>query len=180
MHSYFVRITPRDALSFEDIELVLSDLQISQYFICYEEASRPHYHLCLFSQRGVENLRYQLKSKVNAQVYISGKEIEDKVKAVAYCMKDGKWKQKNMDINTVLMASSITHKKQNFDTELKELIDNTQGSIQTIVEQILDLHVKYNRKIYRQHIKALVELIRLKKEGNTYRQQLVKYFIDEY
>lgn len=111
MHSYFVRITPYKTLSYEDIETVLTDLDISQWFICYEEASRPHYHLCLWSVRGVENLRYQLKNKLNAQIYLSGKEIEDKLKAIAYCMKDGNWKQKNVNILDIMMAKTITKKK---------------------------------------------------------------------
>lgn len=179
MNSYFVRITPRDPISYEDIETVLSTLHIEQWFICYEEASRPHYHLCLFSERGVENLRYRLKKEINGQVYISGKQIEDKVKAIAYCMKDGNYRHKNIDVNTFLMANSITHKKEKFEDELKKFIDDTEHSIRHIVEGIIDLHIKYNRKIYRQHIKALVELIKAKRCPN-YRQQLINYFLDEY
>lgn len=177
--SYFLRITPYDPLSFEDIEAFLETLSINQYFICYEEASRPHYHLCLFSERGVENLRYRIKRDINGQVYISGKAIEDKVKAVAYCMKDGKWKQKNMDVHTMLMATATTHKKENFETELKKIMENTELSLRKVVKEIIELHIKYNRKIYRQHIRALIELIRVKR-CTDYKEKLIDFFLDEY
>lgn len=177
--SYFLRITPKEPLSFEDVEEMLSQLHIDQYFICYEEASRPHYHLCLFSERGVENLRYRIKSHINGQVYLSGRQIEDKVRAVAYCMKDGKWRQKNMDVHTMLMATATTHKKEKFEDDLKVLIEDKESSIRDIIKRLIDLHIKYNRKIYRQHIKALVELIRAKRCPD-YRQKLIDYFLDDY
>lgn len=178
-HSYFIRITPRESLSYEDIIEVVESIGIKKWFICYEEASRPHYHACLFSDRGVENLRYQLKAKLNAQIYISGKEIESKIKAIAYCMKDGNYRQQNIDILTMMTAKQIAHKKEKFEDELKELIDDKETSIRTIVSKIIDLHIKYNRKIYRAHIKATVELVRAKRCSN-YREELIKYFLDEY
>lgn len=178
-HSYFMRVTPYKQLSYEDIEEVLSNLHIDKYFICYEEASRPHYHLCLFSPRSVENLRWRVKQAVDGEVYLSGKAIEDKVKAVAYCMKDGNWRQKNMDVNTILMANQVKFKKPKFDDELKKLVDNKEDSIRSIVKSIVELHITYNRKIYRQHIKAIVELIKAKRCEN-FRENLINYFLEEY
>ena len=176
---YFVRITPNDNATFDDIIDMMIHMEIEKYFICYEEAARPHYHLCLWTKRSPENLRYQLKERVNGQVYISGKEIQDKVKAIAYCMKDGNYIEKNIDINTFLLAKTITHKKVKFEEELKQIIDNKDLSIRTLVKQIVELHIKYNRKIYRQHIKAMIELIRVKRCPD-YKDKLIEYFLEDY
>lgn len=178
-HSYFIRLTPRGALSYEDIIEVIESIGIKKWFICYEEASRPHYHACLFSDRGVENLRYQLKAKINAQIYISGKEIESKIKAIAYCMKDGNYRQQNIDILTIMSAKQLSKPKEKFDDELKVLIDDKDSSLRQIAKRIIDLHIKYNRKIYRAHIKATMELIRLKRCPD-YREKFIDFILDEY
>lgn len=179
--SYFVRITPREPITYEDIESFLDNIRINQWVICFEQGSKngtDHYHLCLFSERGPENMRFHFKQHFNAQVYISGKNIEDKVRAVAYCFKDGNYRQKNLDYNTFLMAKSIAHKKAKFEDDIRDLdLNKTERQI---LEDIIDLHVKYNRKIYKPHIKALFDLIRLKKGGKTYRDILVKDILGEY
>lgn len=179
--SYFCRITPRETISFEDIEAFLDRIRISQWVVCFEQGTKnqsEHYHLCLFSERGPENMRFHFKATFNAQVYISGKDIDDKIRAVAYCFKDGNYRQKNLDYNTFLMAHNVTHKKLKFEDEIRDL-DLTKTDRQ-ILETIVDLHAKYNRKIYRPHIRALFDLIRLKKQGNSYRDILVKDILGEY
>lgn len=177
-YGYFLRITPYKPLSFEDIIVEIEKLNIDKYIIAYEEASRPHYHLCLFSERGVENLRYRLKQCIEGQIYLSGKDIEKKVNSIAYCMKDGNFRQKNLDWFEFCQAKQMAKPKESFDDSIKK-IDLTKSN-REILEYILDIHVKFNRKIYKQHIKALFELIRLKKEGHTYRETLVKEFLGEY
>lgn len=178
-HGYFLRITPYGSLSYEEIIDALTSIGIQKYFICYEEASRPHYHLCLFSPRGVENLRWNLKQRISGEVYLSAKEIEDKVRAIAYCMKDGNYIEKNIDINTWLLAKQVSFKKEDFDSDLKKLINNNEDSIKTLARALVELHIKYNKKIYRHHLKATMELIRAKR-CDQYRDLLVNYILDEY
>lgn len=176
-HSYFLRITPSSTLSYEDIITVLTNLSIDKWFICFEEASRPHYHLCIWCVRSVENLRYRLKAEINGQIYISGKQIEDKLKAIAYCMKDGNYRHQNVNILDIMSAKAISHKKVTFDEELKSL--DTSGTKREIVGAIIDLHVKYNRKMYKQHIRALFDLIMAKKDV-SYREILIKDILGEF
>lgn len=176
MNEYFVRFTPSSPTSFEDIILALTAIDIDKYFIAYEEASKPHYHLCLWTNRSVENLRYQIKKHINAQVYISGKQIQDRVKAIAYCMKDGNYRQKNIDAFEYMNAKQISTPKIKFDDELKKITDSDL-SMRELVSSLIDLHIKCNRKIYRQHIKALMDLIRARK-CKTFREELINYFLD--
>jgi len=175
-HSYFVRITPYNSISFEDIIEVLHSIDIQKYCISYEEASRPHYHLCLWSPRSVENLRWNLKQAINGQVYISGKEIQDKVKAIAYTIKDGNYRQNGIDIHTFLMANQIKHKKVKFDDELKLITDDLQLSGRSLIGAIIDLHVKCNRKIYRAHIRAIYELAMCKRDKNFRSETIERIF----
>lgn len=76
------------------------------------------------------------------------------------------------------MAKQTAFKKTSFDDDIRQL-DLTKSN-SSILGDILDLHIKHNRKIYKPHIKALFELIRLKKEGKTYRDILIKEFLGEY
>lgn len=177
--SYFIRITPREQMSMDDVINVIEAAGSDKWFVCYEEGKkRGHFHVCMWCVRGPENLRYHLKAKINGQVYISGKEIEKQVNAVAYCMKDGQWKEKNIDILTLMSATAMTKPKVNFDSELKELTESDQ-SIEKIASRLVDLYIKYNRKIYRQHLKSHMDLIRAKRCG-IYRDNLVKYILDDY
>lgn len=158
MPELFIRITPYDAVTFEDIEQLLSYLKIERYVVSYEEASRPHYHIYVETKLSVERLRYQIKSKLNCQVYISGKEVQSKVKTIAYTIKDGNFRMKNIDVNEYLMAQRVSHAKPNFDKELKDILSKewTCSEQRVLTTQVIDLYIKFNRKIYIQHIQSVV------------------------
>lgn len=179
VYSLFGRLTPRSTTTMDDIVNLFNQFDITKYVLCYEEASKPHFHFCVWTTRSAENLRYQFKQKLDTQVYISGKDIEDKIRAIAYCFKDGNYVTKNIDILTIMAAKSVTFKKVSFDDELKEIQNDNSLSIEQITNKIIDLYIKYNRKIYRQHIRALIELIKVKR-SETYRNNLIKNLIDDY
>lgn len=179
MSSLFGRLTPYETLTMDDIIAFFTNLDIDKYVLCHEEASRPHFHFCVWTSRSSENMRYQLKQHFNAQVYISGKDIQDKIKAIAYCFKDGNYITKGIDILTIMSAQSASFKKVTFDDELKQIQDDSTLTIEQIATKIIDLYVKYNRKIYRQHIRALIELIKVKR-SSTYRANLIKNILEDY
>lgn len=158
---YFVRLTPADnseRRTMEEICTALELIGINKYFICEETATRLHYHLCIYTTKSAESLRYQIKRYVQGQIYISQKDIQDQVKAVAYCMKDGLWKQRYMDVNVLLQAQAVSHKKEaKFEKALNEIIDTDQ-STRSLVRALVELHVKHNRRIYPQHIEAIARL----------------------
>lgn len=178
-HSYFVTLTPYEPLSLDDIEEQFSCIGIQKYLVCYEEASRPHFHACLYTQRSAENLKYQLKSKINGRVHISGKDIENKISAYAYTLKDGLFRSKGINFLDIMTAKAKSHPKIKFDDELKVLMDDQVSSISELAKKLIDLHVKCKRKIYRQHLKAIMDTIRVRR-CSTYRQELEKYIIDDY
>lgn len=179
IHEYFVRLTPNGELLFDDLIDTLDNLDIQKYFVCHERASRPHYHLCIWTSRSSENLRWNLKQLLDCSIYISGKEIQDKVRAIAYCMKDGNYREKNIDINDWLLAKQLTFKKTNYEEEYSELLNDSVHPIEWIAQKLIDLQVKYNKKIYRQHLRATMELIRCKRCGR-YRNDLAKYIIEDF
>lgn len=179
IRKYFVRITPSVGYGLQQLKEVLDTLSIERYFICEETATRLHYHACIYTKRSAESLRYQLKRYIQGEVYISGRDIEDQVKAVAYCMKDGKWLQKNMDVNTLLMAQTVTRKKEaKFDKALNDIIDDINLGTRQMVRAIVQLHVKHNRRIYPQHIEAMVRLGEAKR-SRDYTERLVDRIVRE-
>lgn len=173
---YFIRLTPYKATTFEDIIDVFSAIDIDTYVISYEEASRNHYHAYIISSYSPERLRYQLKSKLSSQVYISGTQVLDKVKTIAYTIKDGNYKHKNIDVNTLLMAESVSKPKFNFDDELKKILDK-DITPDKLVDEIIDLYVQSKRKIYIQHIQAIVRNWKAQKDS-SYRKELKNKILD--
>lgn len=178
MPEYFIRITPYDRVSLDDVENLFKILKVERYVVSYEEASRPHYHAFLETSYTAERMRYQIKAHLNGQIYISGKEVQHKVKAIAYTIKDGNFRMKNIDVNEYLMAKSITHQKPNFDKELKEITDKewTEDQKRQLTEEVLELYVKFNRKIYIQHIQAIVRTSLSK--DKKYRFRLVEKILE--
>lgn len=166
IRKYFVRLTPTVGRGLQQLKEVLETIGIDKFFICEETAARLHYHACIYTTKSSESLRYQLKRYITGQIYISGRDIEDQVKAVAYCMKDGQWLQKNMDVNILLMAQTVTHKKEaKFEKALNDIIDSDIEQ-RPMIRAIVQLHVKHNRRIYPQHIEAMVRLGAAKRSSN--------------
>lgn len=178
--SYFIRITPdQQEAGLDQLDTILETIGITKYFICEETATRLHFHACIYTDRSAESLRYQLKRYIEGEVYISGKDIQDQVKAVAYCMKDGKWRQKNMEVQTILMAKSITRPKAKpFDKQIGDLIDEVSLSDESFIKKVIDVHCQFNRKIYPQHIAALTRT-RTAKIDEDYKQRLADRILME-
>lgn len=170
-YSYFLRCTPRQEVSLETFKSLVTRFT-SSYIISREEASSVHYHIAIFKvQLGPELLRYHCKQSIPGQWYISGKDVQSQIKAVAYCMKDGNYIYNGLDVNTILMAKSISKPKVKFDEELEKISNIEDKPIEDIVDKIIDLYIRTGRKIYIQHIRAQVELIRAKR-CSTYREIL--------
>lgn len=166
MNEYFIRITPYGQSELNAIDEIVRSFNPVSYCLSREIATRVHYHLYFKTDYTKERLRYQLKSKLNAQIYISGKDVQDKIKTIAYTIKDGDYTHMGLDVSTFLMAQSISFQKVTFDSELKELYSIEWGdSPDKLAGVVLELYCKYNRKIYEQHIVALVKLIMAKQSG---------------
>lgn len=179
MPEYFIRLTPHDpAITLEDIEVILHAVGATSYVVSLETQPRQHFHAYLETSRSPENLRYQLKSHLNGQVYISGKDVMDKVRTIAYTIKDGNYKYFNLDMATFMMAKATTHKKRKFDDVIKEIIDTDNLSPANIVNGIILAHIEFNRKIYPAHIKALLRTIQAKR-CDSYRLELVQHIVND-
>lgn len=176
--SYFCRFTPHSDTdySLDKLSEFISQLS-NKYVISYEQKPRNnHYHICLWDvNRSPENLRYHFRTNLVGKVYISGKEIEDQVKAIAYTIKDGSYKSHGIDVFTWMAALRTTKKKESFDEDLTELTDRYSPNLyddKWLCGGILELYKKFNRKVYTQHIRALMTTIKLKKDPH-YRDKLV-------
>lgn len=165
-YSYFLRCTPRKETSLEVFKSLVTRFTES-YIIAREEASSTHYHIAMFKvQVTPERLRYHCKHSIEGQWYISGKDVQNQIKTVAYCMKDGCYIFNNLDINTILLAKQLSKPKVKFDDELKRITDMVDLPMEDVVDKIIDLYIKCDRKMYIQHIRAQVELIRAKRCSN--------------
>jgi len=184
MNSFFCRLTPMpEYAATYTLSIIGAGLNLlsDKYFVCYEtEASRPHYHFLIYTDLSSETLRARLKRMFFAQIYISGKEIEDQVRAIAYCMKDGTWTQSGIDINTILIAKSVSKKKLKYDDLMEELLKSYDGDDRKLIGGIIDAHVLTNKKIYIQHIRAHALLIKLRSDKyGTHKEYLINKIIDD-
>lgn len=179
MKDIFGRFTPDDTAKFtlDSVFSYFSDYT-DKLVVSYEtDAKRPHYHFVLFGiEVTTETLRARIKRDFSGQVYLSGKDVQDKVKTIAYTIKDGFYKHNGLDINTFLMASVISKPKVKFDSLIKEVQERYITGIMTdreLVSHLLDIHIRTDRKIYLHHIKAQALLIKLKKESNKDKRELL-------
>lgn len=181
--SYFIRFTPSTptAYSLGALKYVFEyHFEKTSYLIAEEKAAHTHYHIALWGIKLTpETLRYQLKQRLEGQIYISGKEIEDKVKAIAYCIKDGNYISFNLDALALIQATGISKRKLKFDDLLLQAETDYQGDDKKFLKQLIEAHVKTNKKVYMQHIKAQLLLTKLKKDTyGTYTQYLIEKIID--
>lgn len=180
MKDIFGRFTP-DKPDEHSLDTLIEFLKnySNKYVVSYEtDAKRPHYHFAIFNvETSTELLRTHFKSKYKpGQLYLSGKNIIDKIKTIAYTIKDGLFKSNGLDVNDFLMASVIARPKVKYDNLMKDIEDEyLKGSLndKQLVSKILDAYLQTNKKIYIQHIKASALLIKLKKESNKSKRDLL-------
>lgn len=176
MRGYFIRLTPDDEISLDDIvRLIEGALLPESYVISREEASRIHFHILVYTDFSPERLRYRIKALLATQVYISGKDIVDKVRTIAYTIKDGNYRTKGIDPFEWLEAKRISHKKEKFEDALKVIEGNygRTGNADALVRELITLHLDFNKKIYKQHLKAHFETIKIKKDLD-FRERFIK------
>lgn len=177
MRGYFIRITPDDATMTLTAMVDYLDLTLEckEYVVSREEASRVHFHLLLYVPFSAERLRYRIKSCIEGQVYISGKDIQDKVKCIAYTIKDGCYKQKGISFVDWMQAKQVTKKKIKFEDSLKaiEVAYAHTRDEETLLRDLMDLHIKHGRKIYKHHIKSWFESIKIKTDS-SYKEKVIK------
>lgn len=166
MRELFIRVTPEDEdIGLDNVKNILVEcLESLKYVISREEASRIHYHMYVVTSFNPERVRYRIKSSIHCQVYISGKDVIDKVKTIAYTIKDGSYLHRGIDVNELLMAQSLSHKKITFDAEIQRIKEDKNLDDEQLVSQVIDTYVKFNRKIYNQHIVALIKGIKLERD----------------
>lgn len=181
MTSFFLRYTPHQTdHSLLSIQSVINQLEPTKFVVAREKATHEHYHIALWGvKRSPESLRAFLKLKLIGKWYISGKEIEDKVKAIAYCIKDGDYIYNNLDVNEFLQANSISKRKVKYDDLLATAEKDYSGDDKKFVAALIDAHVRTNRKVYLPHIKAQLLLTKLKFDKyGTYKEYLVDKIMD--
>lgn len=182
MRGLFMRITPYnndDATLQRIAEIIELTTVPARYVISEEIASHLHYHILTYSDRSPERIRYAIKSKIECQLYISGREVQDKVKAIAYTIKDGKYIQKNMDVNDFLLAKQISRPKRTFDDGLKELkeIYKTNMDDEELLRGLIRVYKEFNKKINRLHLKNHLESIRIYSSQDA-EDQLVRSILE--
>lgn len=189
MGSYWIRFTPstsdaQNVYTLGSIKYVLdTHFHPERYIIAHEVASSVHFHIALWSSvsyRSNEALKYQLKKYLIGQVYISGKEIQEKLKVIAYCLKDGHYLQHNVSVTDFLQAASISKPKIKYDDLIAKIEADYQGDDKKLARDIFDAYVKTNKKVYLPHIRAQMLLIKLKSEKyGTFKEYLVDKILND-
>lgn len=176
MKGLFIRITPDDESTLEDIKTIIEDATLPDaYVLSREVASSVHYHLLVYTPFSPERVRYRIKGSLSCQIYISGKDIQDKVKAIAYTIKDGHYVHKGLNVQEWLMAKQKTHKKITFEDAISTIEASyiKDRNDEVLVQEIIQLHIDFKKKIYRNHLKGWYETIRIRAD-NGYRDKVVK------
>jgi len=174
MNEYFIRITPYDTSDLSDIRTVFEDIGLDTYVLSRESASRVHYHSYIRTRFTAERLRYQLKSRIGGQIYISGKSVEDKIRAIAYTIKDGDYVYGNIDVNELLMAIQQSKPKVTFDDTINAI---TSDTVDSVTKGVVRAYKEFKRKPHLGHMEALVRYILLK-NSSSYEQILINKIID--
>lgn len=179
---YFIRITPDEPVTLNDIqELVKSRLDPDKYVISEEYSHKNvlHFHIVLYSPFSSDRIRARIKTALPCQVYISGKEIMDKYKAIAYTIKDGHYVHYNVDVFEMMKASQLSHKKERYDTALKDLRleYKEHSSDELMIRGLLDIYTKFGKRINRTHFMTHAQSIKYEVQTVS-REALVQYTKD--
>lgn len=183
---HFVVLTPIVASdhTLDSISSYLKDLQNIKFVISRETHPHLHYHAYLETPRIQQDLRYHFKEVLKLRPRFSSTEIRDRVRAIAYTIKEGNYRVNEIDAFELIKACQISHKKESmlgYDKDVG-LIMNDPGtkekSDKELIRELLKLHVKYNRKIYPQHITAQLRTFRCK-YNQEYEDYLVNKIIDD-
>jgi len=179
-HSYFIRITPTDKLELDTIYKHFIKYDPVKLVVAKEQGTREHFHIAIWGvTRSSSNLRAHIKTHIDAQVYISGKDIDNSVNAIAYCFKDGNYRHYGLDINEFLQAITTSKPKLKYDKILQDIDNQYDGDDKTYLSKVFKAHVDTNKKVYIQHIKAQLLLVKLKHDKyGTYREYLIEKIID--
>lgn len=173
----FIRITPHsEGLDLEELEeFVKTDLRSERYVISIEHATNTHFHLLVYTPMSPENTRYRIKANYDCNVYISGKEIQDKIKAIAYTIKDGHYVHSGLDIWEWMQAKQLSRPKIKFDEAIKTIKSNYSATHyeEGLVRELVQLHIDTGRRIYRQHLRAWIDTIKIEVD-ERYRERLIK------
>lgn len=176
MKGLFIRITPDDESTLDDMKAIIEEATMpDSYVLSREVASSVHYHLLVYTPFSSERVRYRIKGSISCQIYISGKDIQDKVKAIAYTIKDGHYVHKGLNIQEWMMAKQKTHKKITFEDAISTIETNYARlrNDEALVQEIIQVHIDFKKKMYRNHLKGWYDTIRIGVD-DTYRNRVVK------
>lgn len=177
MKSLFCRFTPESKTTLEEVYDILYGIY-DKFIVSIEEATRVHFHFIVYTESSIQSTRYVLKKNLEGQIYISGREVISQIQAVAYTIKDGQYKQHNMDVNTLLMAKVIAKPKIVYDKEIKTINDKYDGvDDYSYIKDIIELYGRFNKSTHPVHIRAMLRTQKAKK-NDVYRERLIKEIIE--
>lgn len=128
--NYFIRVTPDNPSDYnlDTVFKIFKKYDPTKLVVAVEQGTREHYHIAIWGvTRSSANLRANIKLYIDCQVYISGKDIQDKIKAIAYCFKDGHYRHMGLDVVEFLQAVSVSKPKLKYDKILQEIEKDYDG-----------------------------------------------------
>lgn len=166
---YYIVLNPiDDSHNLEAFKTILDNYKdVQAYCISFEisDDDVQHYHLYIKTELTAKTLRQRFLRTFKCRSRFSSKEIQDRIRAIAYTIKDGNYFQKNLNVHEFLMAVQVSHpKKPKFEVALRSIDEEyIAGNIdfEKYLVRVLTLYKDYRRKLYRQHIIAHATTVRL-------------------
>lgn len=184
---YFVVLSPNTNSnhSLQHYKTLLDNYKdVQSYCLSFEvsDDGHQHYHLYIKATAKQETLRNRFARNFNATARFSSKDIQSRVRTIAYTIKDGNYVQKNLNVADFLMACQVTHPKpKKFEVQMR---DNDEeyiaGNIskEDYIDNILKIYVNCRRKTYIQHITSHAITVHME-ASSDYRKQVRDKILQE-
>lgn len=155
--------------------------------VCREIATNEHYHMYIrvdgipWSDKTRMDLKRRLREFLAGEIRISKRKVEDRIKAIAYTIKDGNYYCHGIDWFEFTKAKEISHPKdKSYNVLIKDFYSNVEGKTEmTLIDEVIDIFDKCNIPICTDRIAKIVRLSIIKKKDASFRNRLKDMIFDK-
>lgn len=160
-----------------------------RFTISKEFATKEHYHFYIYfsglewDDRTRVWLKRELRRCFDGELRVTKEKVKDKIRAIAYTIKDGDYVTHNMEWWDVSQAKQIAKPKeeQRYKVLIQRYYDEADGkSEKRLTEELLDICVKCYVPIDTERMAKTVRLALLKQKDNSdYKKRIIEQITDK-
>lgn len=145
---------------------------VKNYCLSFETSDDgfQHFHLYITTSANTETWRQRFKREFEFRCRFSKENVRDRVRAIAYTLKDGNFVQRNVNVHDFLTAIQISHpKRKKFEAAMREIDEEFIAgklSEDQYIHSITSLYRDYRRKTYIQHIVAHITTVKMEQSSS--------------